>query len=58
MKTLPNYFQTNLNPFRETIIKTVCLQTLPPTASRPDPQGLATDAFQQDWKYQFLYAFP
>ena len=26
-------------------------------AWQPDPQGAATDAFQQDWIYQFLYAF-
>ena len=32
MKTLSNCFQTNLQPFRETIIRHVCFQTLPLTA--------------------------
>ena len=40
--------------FRETIIGPVCFQNL---TWRPDLQSVATDAFQQDWKYQFRYAF-
>ena len=54
METLPNYFQTNLQSFSETIIGSACFQTLAPT---PTIYSLK-DAFQHDWKYQFLYAFP
>ena len=39
METLPKYFQKQLQSFRETIIRPVCFQTLPPTAMT---QSLAT----------------
>ena len=55
METLSNYFQTNLQSFREAIFGTFCSQTLPSTAN---PQTVPTDAFQQDWKYQFMCPFP
>ena len=49
-------FKTNLQLFSETIIGPVCFQSLPPTATihiawQPEPQNVATDAFQQDWDY-------
>ena len=55
METLSNYFQTNSQSFREAVLGTFYSQTLPPTAN---PQSVPTDAFQQDWKYQFMCPFP
>ena len=62
METLSNCFQTNLQSFREAIIGLFALRLchqLPRYITwRPDPQSIATDAFQKEWKYRFLYAFP
>ena len=55
METLSNYFQTNSQSFREAVLGTFYSQTLSPTAN---PQSVPTDAFQQDWKYQFMCPFP
>ena len=45
-------------PLLDLFASRLCHQLPRYTTWRPDPQSVATDAFQQDWKYQFLYAFP
>ena len=45
-------------PLLDLFASRLCHQLPRYIAWRPDPQSVATDAFQQDWKYQFLYPFP
>ena len=62
METLPNCFQTNLPWFRETLLdliaSSLCHQLPRYIVWQPNLQSVATDAFKQDWKHQFLFAFP
>ena len=44
-------------PLLDLFASRLCHQLSRYIAWRPDPQNVATDAFQQDWKYQFLHAF-
>ena len=62
MKLCPTFFKQICShlgkPLLDLFASRLCHQLPRYIAWRPDPQSVATDAFQQDWKYQFLYAFP
>ena len=61
-KLCPTVFQQICShlgkPLLDLLASRLCHQLSRSIAWRRDPQSVATDAFQQDWKYQFLYAFP
>ena len=61
-ETLAKCFQTNLQSIRKPVLdlsaSRICQQLPRYIAWQPDSQSVAADAFQQGWKYQFLYASP